>query len=132
MSKAESLGYKVDFIAVHRYPDFTNPEAVQDMEKWLRNLHDKYQRPIWVTEFGAADVKEWNLPQKNTPNEALAMEFMERTVKTLEKLDFVERYAWFADTCDKEYALSAVFIKDGKSLTKLGKAYKEARPATQK
>jgi len=126
MSKADKLGYRVDFIALHKYPDYTNPKAVDEFEHWLIAVHDKYHKPIWVTEFGTADVTKWHLQQKNKPSEALAEAFLVKTVKMLERLDFVERYAWFADNCEGEYSLSPLYQKDGDGFTEMGKLYKDA------
>ncbi|MDF2835657.1 MAG: polymerase, partial [Paenibacillus sp.] len=53
MNSAAANGYHVDFIAVHYYPDFMDPNAVENLRASLANLYDKYKKPIWITELGA-------------------------------------------------------------------------------
>lgn len=88
MNEVEARGLRVDFMAVHYYS--TNGD-VREFERWLKAVHAEYRRPIWVTEFAYVD---WRRPgaasyRKNA-------EFAQAAIPMLEKLNFVERYAWFA------------------------------------
>ena len=49
MEGAEKRKLRVDFIAVHFYKS-ANAEV---FSRWLEELHHRYNRPIWVTEFNA-------------------------------------------------------------------------------
>ncbi len=71
---------RVDYVAIHGY--FDNTGALP----WYIGLYDKYDRPLWLTEFNhsASDVTE--LSQQNYMVEAL--DYLENEPK-------VFRYAWF-------------------------------------
>ena len=124
MPEAKKRGLRVDFICVHRYPDFTKPGTVGEMERWLWDLHRKYDLPIWLTEFGSADVKAWKQPQFSKPNAEGARKYLETILPVLERLPFVERYAWFADRTRDEYALGSLFHSTTSELTPMGEIYR--------
>ena len=69
---------RVDFIAVHWYRSANE----KDFELWLADLHRKWNRPIWVTEFNAYFTKG----DKDR--------FAENSFKMLERNRVVERYAY--------------------------------------
>lgn len=48
MDKAIARNLRVDFIAIHNYQ--ANHTAAS-LSNWLKQIHDRYQLPIWVTEF---------------------------------------------------------------------------------
>jgi putative glycosyl hydrolase len=118
MAGVEREGGRVDFIAVHWYG---GPHA----EKFLKHLgyvHQRYGRPIWITEFAVAD---WDARTSGvgrySPEQALA--FMQAVIPALERLDYVERYAWFSASPDHPaLGQSALFDYDG-ALTPLGRTY---------
>jgi Glycosyl hydrolase catalytic core len=92
MKKAQARGYRVNFICVHYYvKDYDNPEqATSELKLFLERVHDKYQRPVWLTEFSLGNIKK-------PPASALQQEaFIKRVVPMLEALPFLERYAWFS------------------------------------
>lgn len=118
MKEVDKRKYRVDFVAVHWY----NPPNASALLGHLKNIHKLYGRPIWITEFAAAD---WKAPtrEKNRYGPGKVAEFMKRILPELEKLDYVKGYAWFSPSPDdKKLGPSALFTKDGK-LTKLGKLY---------
>ena len=118
MAGVEEKGLRVDFIAVHRYGG-VDPERFL---KSLKELHEKYKRPIWITEFAVADWKAAKSGKSRYSSEQV-YKFMETVLPQLEKLDYVERYAWFSPSRDKP-ALAHSALFDGKgSLTRLGKLY---------
>lgn len=53
MEGVEKRKLRVDFIAIHYY----RSADVGQFEQWLDELHRKYRRPIWVTEFNAKFTK---------------------------------------------------------------------------
>ena len=128
MKEAATRNYKVDFICVHWYGS-TN---VESLVNYIREIHKMYGKPIWITEFATADWKAENRKDnKYSPEEVL--QFMKAVLPELDKLDFVERYAWFsAGENDKALGPSALFREDG-SLTNLGQfyaSYKYSGPET--
>ncbi|MGH8045796.1 MAG: glycosyl hydrolase, partial [Chthoniobacterales bacterium] len=54
MKKAEARGLRVDFVAVHYYRsrNSADPEgAAQQFYDYLKQIHDRTNRPLWVTEW---------------------------------------------------------------------------------
>jgi hypothetical protein len=81
-----------------------------------------YGRPVWITEFGVGDWQAKSVQEHRYSPEKV-LEFMQGVLPELDKLDFVEKYAWFpAGQDSKSLGTSALFHKDG-SLTKLGQFY---------
>ncbi|MEI8315947.1 MAG: glycosyl hydrolase [Verrucomicrobiota bacterium] len=118
MREAEVRKYRVDFIAVHSY----GGDDVQAFLEGLERIHKKFQRPLWITELGVAD---WDARKVSrgcyTPAEV--QKFMAAAIPALEKLDYVERYAWFpAAQKDRLLGASALFDETG-NLTELGRLY---------
>lgn len=100
MTKAKRLGYRVDFIATHCYQDFSDSGAANTLRRELIELYEKYQLPIWITEFGCIDLWAWN-PTNPSSNPACTQDAAKKYTKSvtdmLEGLGFVERYSWFVD-----------------------------------
>lgn len=75
-----------DFTAIHNYG------GLGVMQTLAGNFHDRYGKPVWVTEFCY-----W--PEEGNANSTVSMETQIQTmVKTLEWLETTEwiyRYAWF-------------------------------------
>jgi len=88
MNEVEAKGLRVDFMAVHYY---SNTGDVGEFRKWLQAVHAEYRRPIWVTEFAHID---WRRPHAASYEKNAT--FIQKSMIMLEKLPFVERYAWFA------------------------------------
>jgi hypothetical protein len=78
MEEADKRKLRVDFIAVHWYRS-ADPAA---FEAFLKDLHRKYRRPIWVTEFNG-----WKVSEREHER------FLKGALRVLERLSFVERYA---------------------------------------
>jgi len=118
VSSVEKQGERLDFIAMHWYG---GPHP----EKFLLHLeyvHKRYRRPIWITEFAVADWKaRENGTSRISPEQALS--FMKTVIPALERLDYIERYAWFPAAPDHPaLGQSALFNVDG-TLTPLGRLY---------
>ena len=90
---------RVNFIALHYYVDFTNPGTIAGMRRQLIEVHDTYHRPIWITELGAINIRRWGQPMLHAPSVASAQTFMRNVFRMLNGLPFVQRYAWFTDSC---------------------------------
>ncbi len=137
MQQAQQRGLRVDFIALHYYQDFTNPNAVKSLEKKLRKMHQKYHKPIWITEIGTLDIRTWGYKHRTAPTSPKAQKYMQQVTAMLERLPFVERYSWFKDSCQPgasqtklECSLTTLFDAKGE-LTQIGRLYAQrAQPAS--
>ncbi len=108
MEGAKARRLKVDFLVAHWYRS-ANPDA---FEAWLRDLHAAYRLPIWVKEFNAMYTGADAADQQR---------FLRGALRSLERLRFVERYAYFNASKGGASLLEA----DG-SLSKLGEIYRSA------
>ncbi|KAH7389946.1 glycosyl hydrolase catalytic core-domain-containing protein [Pyrenochaeta sp. MPI-SDFR-AT-0127] len=111
-------GCPTDFISAHWYGAFDGLAA------WLGTLDEFYNAnssnntplKIWVTEMG--------LPQQSADN-TVAM--MNQTLPYLDKLDYVERYAWFGafrtDDANEWTGDGVALFDDDGGLTELGALY---------
>jgi hypothetical protein len=128
MEKAKEKGYRVDFLTVHVYQDFTHPDSVNQLKAALERLYAKYQIPIWITEIGNVDVSTqwWGYQLYESMSHTNATKYITQVGEMLESLDFVERYAWFVDyssnTSGTEY--TRLFDISTNELTPEGEAYK--------
>ncbi|MGI5347405.1 glycosyl hydrolase [Streptomyces sp. CA-250714] len=93
MKGAEKRGLRVDFIPVHWYGSDFGPAATDQLADYLKRVHDRYKKPVWLTEYALIDFTE-RTPRY--PNEQEQTAFIKSSTKMLEGLDFVKRYAWFA------------------------------------
>ena len=118
MAATKKQKLRVDFVCVHSYG---NPNAKQFLDQ-MERVHRLYKKPIWITEFAIGD---WNAksPQTNKHKPEEILKFMDKVFPALEKLDYIEKYAWFpAQQNSKALGTSALY--DSKAnLTKLGKFY---------
>jgi len=91
MKIAGAKGLRVDFICVHIYQKNFDINYVLD---YCRKTYEKYQKPIWITEWSLAN---W---EATTVNGQATMEqqarYLIQVIKALDTLDYVERHAWFA------------------------------------
>lgn len=123
MAKAEELGLRIDFIAVHGYPG-SNPFSIIDM---VKKTYAAYKRPIWITEFAVA---HWaaTTPANNIYSEASVKTFMEQVLPMLDQIDYVHRYAWF-DGRQAQLITSSLFDDNG-VITSVGQTYAAHVPNT--
>jgi hypothetical protein len=121
MQKADALGLRVDFIAVHSYG---GPNVLNFIDN-LKKIHETYNRPIWITEFAVAD---WSAatPQANKYSEAQVVEFMQDALGALNDIEWVHRYAWF-DGRQAPLYTSSLFDEDS-HLTTVGQVYAAINP----
>ncbi|GAA3638415.1 glycosyl hydrolase [Flavivirga jejuensis] len=100
MTKAEAKGYRVDYIVVHYYKK-TTPQSFYN---WLKAIHDKWKRPIWVKEFNYGAT--WTAQPAS--NEA-ARDGLLAYMNMLDDTSFIERYSVFTWQPDKPiYSLMSV------------------------
>lgn len=118
MHQADSLHYRVDFITVHLYVG----TSADNFMSTLKQIHDLYGKPIWITEFAVADWNAKSLSQNQYSTSAV-LQFMKTVLPRLDTVSYVQRYAWFpASTSDANLGTSGLFNNDG-SLTALGLYY---------
>ena len=127
MALAQQQHLRVDFIALHYYQDFTNPNAVSELRQQLVSLHNQYRRPIWITEIGAIDIRNWHEPMTSPPTDAFAARYIRKLFAMLDALPFVQRYAWFTDDCWNDVAcrFGSLFTASGRT-TLAGKSFMAA------
>ena len=122
--KAENL--RVDFICVHMYVGTDDNAFVQT----LQDLYNKYQLPIWITEFATVDNSAQTIGA-NAYSPAQVLAFMQRLLPKLEALSFVQRYSWYSGPPTSPHLWSSALFDANGNLTDLGKWYSNYRPNTQ-
>jgi hypothetical protein len=121
MDGVKQRGLRVDYVCVHSYGGPNADALVQRLEK----VHAMFNRPIWITEFAVGDWKAKS-PDQNQHKPEVVLQFMEQVLPRLDRLDFVERYAWFpAKPTSGPLGTSALFDENG-VLTPLGQCYRDA------
>jgi len=76
----------VDFIALHWY-GINSTQFVG----YLQDLHDTFQRPIWVTEWACQNF----VNQDGQCSQQDVINFMNATQFFMDRAEWVERYSWF-------------------------------------
>ena len=111
-------GCPTDFVAAHWYGAF------EGLASWLGTLDEFYNTnssrdpplKIWVTEMA--------LPQADAE---ATVQMMNQTLPYLDRLDYVERYAWFGafrtDDANEWTGDGVALFDDNGGLTKLGALY---------
>ncbi len=123
MTEADRRGYRVDFIAVHYYA--TNPD-IGEFKGFLEAVHERYGRPIWVTEWALAD---WHHRDRFTVAQQRA--FLEAGVQMMDDLPFVERHAWFGSYASLGGAhINSELVDPAGGLTAIGETFRAAAGAT--
>ncbi len=124
MAGVAKKGLRVDFICIHSYGGPNSKAFLQRLEK----IRKMYRKPLWITEFAVGD---WNAksPKQNKHRPDKVLKFMEEVFPALDKLDYVEKHAWFpASPNSNPLGTSALFDKKG-NLTKLGEFYRDFKSA---
>ncbi|XP_045173858.2 uncharacterized protein LOC123535313 [Mercenaria mercenaria] len=104
-------GCRVDYLATHTF--MCNANKVM---KYLKDLHTKFGKQIWLTEFACGEVDD---------PEVMRL-FMAQLLPQLEAADFVFRYAWYkARIRESHYVTTAASLLevDSSNLTPLGRLY---------
>jgi hypothetical protein len=93
MAGAKARGYRVNFITLHWYGgDFATGPAVQQLKAYVQATHARYHLPIWLTEFALIRFGATT----TFPSARLQAAFLTAATSMLQKLAYVQRYAWFA------------------------------------
>jgi hypothetical protein len=127
MEEADRRGYRVDFICLHWYDDITKADAVDNLRRYLTGYWEKYQLPIWLTEYSGADWK-WN--ERGPVTFEDNARFARESVAMLESLPFVQRYAWFSSSKTRGIYATVGLYETADEITIVGEAYRDAdKPA---
>ena len=119
---ARARHYRVNFITVHWYGgDFLTGQAVQQLKSYLEAIHARYRLPIWLTEF--ALIRFGTAVTFPAPRQQAA--FVSSATQMLQRLSYVQRYAWFAlpATSGSNGDGSAGLFRPGAIATKAGRAF---------
>jgi len=105
-------GCRLSHLATHDYS--CDPETTLG---YLKELHEKFKLPIWLTEFSCGDHA------RGRPNSA-HIKYMKAVLPMLDKADFVYRYSWMSvyDSAGKR-GLVENDGKGGTQLTELGRIW---------
>jgi hypothetical protein len=115
MTKAEAKGYRVDYMVVHYYKKTT----AQSFYNWLKAIHDKWKRPIWIKEFNYGAT--WTAqPASNQAAGIGLLSYM----NMLDDADFVERYSVFTWQPDKP-VYSLMSVRNPVTLSSSGIMYRD-------
>jgi hypothetical protein len=123
---ARARGHRVDFLALHWYGDGTTrgPAAVTELRRYLNAVHDRYHLPIWLTEYALVDFSAGSGSPRH-PSDDEQAEFLTASTRMLDKLPFVERYAWFALATTGTQYETGLYDASARP-TVLGDAYRDA------
>jgi RNA polymerase sigma factor (sigma-70 family) len=121
MAGAKQKGYRVDFITLHWYGSDFSAAAVNQFLGYVDAVHQRYGKPIWITEFGLQNFSG----SPKYPSSAQEVAFIKGATKGLESRSYVERYAWFGLPAVGD-SVDFGLYKDGDTPTDAGKAYKAA------
>jgi RNA polymerase sigma factor (sigma-70 family) len=123
MTGAQQKGYRVDFIALHWYGgDFTTPDAVAQLKSYLEAVHNRYHKPIWLTEFALIDFSQGT----RFPTDQQQAAFVTAAARMLDGLPWLQRYAWFGLPAKDDGPSSGLF-HSGPAETPAGRAFEAAR-----
>lgn len=121
MKGAKQRKLRVDFIALHWYgADFRAKPAALQLRGYLRQVHARYKKPIWLTEFALTDFTQ-GAPRY--PSQQQQAAFLREAVKMLRNEPYIKRYAWFALPTNKSG--TGLYNPDG-TPTPAGRAFRSA------
>jgi RNA polymerase sigma factor (sigma-70 family) len=122
MSGATARGYRVNFITLHWYgSDFATGAAVSQLQSYLQAVYARYHLPIWLTEFALANFGG----SPTTPTQQQQAAFLTAATEMLQRLPFVQRYAWFGLQATPTDGSMGLF-SSGPAATTVGRAFESA------
>lgn len=83
MNECNKLGCTIDFIAIHWYG---TTRDMAKLKKWIKTIHKRFNKPIWVTEYGITAASGSNM-------NAIKKFHMDATA-WMTSVKYVERAAW--------------------------------------
>lgn len=127
MTQAKAKNLRVDFLCLHFYRSPSATNVISELKNFLTNAYNKYQLPIWLTEFGAPDCSKLGWCGSAPPlTQEITNSYVTQVISMLEDLPFVQRYAWFVDASQSGFEFSAIFNSSGE-LTQTGIVFRDAK-----
>lgn len=120
---ARQRGLRVDFIALHWYGSDFSSAAVNHLASYLKAVHDRYGLPIWLTEYA---LIKFGSGGSTYPTAAQLTAFITGSTAMMNRLSYVERYAWFALPTPDEGGEGTGLYRANQGLTPAGTAYATA------
>ena len=119
MRGAAARSYRVNFITVHWYGgDFATGPAVRQLQSYLAAIYVRYHLPIWLTEYALTNFG--GSPRFPTWQQQAA--FVTASTSMLQRLTYVQRYAWFALPSNPTDGSVGLF-RSGPVVTRTGRAF---------
>ncbi len=92
MAQARTRHLRVDFLCIHPYQSSFDPvQATANLRAEIEAVHTAYGLPVWVTEYGLV-----NWDTNAYPDAATAARFATLSAAMMDRLPYVERYAWYS------------------------------------
>lgn len=121
MKGAAARDYKVDFIPLHWYgADFDATRATAQLRSYLQAVHQRHDKPIWLTEYALIDFTNGT---PRYPTKAQQAAFVAKSTSMLQRLPYVQRYAWFTLATDRGNGSG---LYNGARANRVGAAYRAA------
>lgn len=128
MTQAQGLGYRVDAIAAHNYPD-PNSGSSDALVSLLQTFNTTWNRPVWLTEFSTV-----NWSGTGTWTEEDNYNWLAEFIWRAESLPWLRHYSLFLFTADASHPeptnpwdtvgpRSNAFQSDGTTPTAFGELY---------
>jgi hypothetical protein len=97
MDRADSAGYRVDFVALHFYRGCQTP---QQFYNYLKAVYDRTRRPIWITEWnnGANWTSSTGCPKPTYADQAAKIQAFVTMLDTARIVERYSLYQWVEDT----------------------------------
>jgi hypothetical protein len=112
---------RVNFIALHWYgSDFATRAAVSQLKSYIQAVWARYHKPIWLTEFALAQFGSSTV----FPSPRLQAAFVTAATTMLQRLSYVQRYAWFALPASPGDGSAGLF-RSGAVPTAAGRAFEK-------
>lgn len=105
IDEADARNYRVDYVAVHFYK---NNWTASQMYSWLRGIHERTRRPVWVTEWN--NGCNWTEPHPSYEYNATKINEL---VTMMATAPFVERYAIYQACTNRELIIDGVLTPAG-------------------
>ncbi|MEU6065443.1 glycoside hydrolase family protein [Streptomyces sp. NPDC047082] len=121
MKGAAARHYRVDFIPLHWYgADFNARRATGQLRSYLQAVHQRYKKPIWLTEYALTDFSSGT---PRYPTKAQQAAFVKKSSAMLQQLPYVKRYAWFTLSTNRG---DETGLYHGAKANRVGAAYRAA------
>ncbi len=119
IDRADAAGKRVDYVPIHFYWSYWNNDdpggAAYQLYSFLKEVHDRVQRPIWLTEFN--NGANWT---GNAPTTGQNRNVIQAMINMMDDTPWIERYAIYSDV---EWVRETHY--DDGTLTPMGQMYRD-------